>query len=70
MELLLKHKADITLCDADGKNVLHRAAENQNKSICEAILSVGSNLKQEKDSRGSRPVDYAISKDLIDILCD
>lgn len=65
MKLLLQRGADLNIKDSDHKNVLHRAAEAQNKEICLEILKLASSLKDERDSKGKLPVDYVTSPELI-----
>lgn len=68
MNYLLKLKANTRIKDSDGKTVLHRAAENQNFEICKAIISRDFSLKIEIDKKGFKPIDYAESEDLKEML--
>lgn len=68
VKYLLENNANCTLTDSDGKSVLHRAAECQNKEICKAVMSIVPHLKSVVDNRGKRPVDYAVSEGLIKLL--
>lgn len=68
MKYLLDKNASCILTDSDGKTILHRAAENQNKEMCEVITSLVPHLKSAVDNRGKRPVDYAASEDLTSLL--
>ncbi|KRT85630.1 Ankyrin repeat-containing protein, partial [Oryctes borbonicus] len=45
VKILLDFKADVNLQDADGKTALHRAAEAQNRAICEHLLAISPELK-------------------------
>lgn len=68
VKLLINHKADVNLLDNDGKTTLHRAAESQNKDICEIIASSCPHLKTMEDFRGRKPMDYAKSEELANYL--
>lgn len=70
MKLLLKYGADPTFKDSDNKNVLHRAVETQNKTICMEILKLAPSLKNERDNKGMLPVDYTTLPELISLFED
>lgn len=58
VKFLLNNKADCNIKDADGKTVLHRAAESQNGQIIEEIMKVCPDLKDEVDSKGKTALSY------------
>ncbi|GJQ80884.1 hypothetical protein Trydic_g14141 [Trypoxylus dichotomus] len=68
VEVLLHHKADVNLQDGDGKTALHRAAQAQNKEICERLIAISAELKLVRDMRDKLPADYAIDKALLEFL--
>lgn len=65
---LLEKKADVSVEDSDGKNALHRAAEAQHVSICALLDAADASLKTRPDHRGNKPVDYAKSAHLKNLL--
>lgn len=57
VKLLLKHKSDPTIQDADGQTPLHRATAINNLDISKILLKESPQMVKFIDKRGRSPID-------------
>jgi ankyrin repeat protein len=55
VQLLLQHKASVTVCDRDGQTALHLAVLEGNAQVVRALINSGANINA-RDARGETPI--------------
>ncbi|XP_075992286.1 uncharacterized protein LOC142987425 [Anticarsia gemmatalis] len=62
LKYLIQSGAQITMQDADGQTVLHKAAENKHQHLVDYLKETCSELISMKDIKGQRASDYISSQ--------